>query len=79
MGEISDDEMRSRMRHPSYSMNKETVEQRSKTLRAQGRCGSISEGCVYVCTLMSHDDERNHQQQELGGAKDGMVYAEWEW
>ena len=60
-------------------MNKEANEAKAKKLREAGRCGSLAEGSTFVCTLFFHTPDTNHQQQELGGKDDGMVYAEWEW
>jgi hypothetical protein len=60
-------------------MNPKANEQKAKQLREQGRCGSLASGGLFVCTLLSHTPDTNHQQQELGGVDDGLVYAEWEW
>ena len=77
--EITNAEKQCRARHPAYMMNSEANTKRSQELRAAGRCGSLTEGAVYVCTLMAHTPDTNHQQQEIGGKQDGLVYAEWEW
>lgn len=70
---------RCKARHPAFVMHREANIERAKKLRDVGRCGSLSDGAVYVCTLLSHTPDTNHQQQELGGKQDGLVYAEWEW
>lgn len=76
--ELTDVEKACRARHPAY-MSREINATRAKQLREQGRCGSLSEGAVHVCTLMAHGPDKNHQHQELGGKQDGLVIAEWAW
>lgn len=60
-------------------MSREANAKKQRKLRDAGRCGSLAEGGAFVCTLMAHMSDTNHQQQELGGKNDGLVYAEWEW
>jgi hypothetical protein len=80
--EMSAAEKRARVRHPSNVANdkhKTDNAERSKALRHIGRCGSLSEHAAFVCTLLSHDSDTNHRQEEMGGKDDGLVYAEWAW
>lgn len=76
--DMTDAEKHCRARHPAF-MSRELNAKRAQQLRDAGRCGSLTEGAAFVCTLMSHGPDTNHQQQEIGGIKDGLVQAEWEW
>ena len=71
-------EKMAKAKHPS-SMGRERNESWSIHLRANGRCGSLASHGVNVCTLLAHTPDTRHQQQEIGGAQDGLVYAEWDW
>ena len=78
MSDESAEEKMAKATHPS-SCGRERNEARSIHLRANGRCGSLAPHAVHVCTLLAHTPDTKHQQQEIGGAQDGLVYAEWEW
>lgn len=60
-------------------MSREINARKAQELRDAGRCGSLNAGAAFVCTLMSHGPDTNHQQQVIGGVEDGLVHAEWEW
>lgn len=76
---MSDDEQACRAKHPSNIKGAEVNGKRAKELKDAGRCGSLTAGWVYVCTLMAHGPDTNHQEQVLGGINDGLIAAEWEW
>ena len=75
---LTDAEKLCRARHPAF-MSREINAKKAQELRDVGRCGSLTEGAAFVCTLMAHGPDTNHQQQDIGGKEDGTVHAEWEW
>jgi hypothetical protein len=45
--------------------------------KAVGRCGDIHELTGDVCVTQPHGDEFEHMAIQIGGPRDGYVYARW--
>jgi hypothetical protein len=41
------------------------------------RCGDISPLTGHVCVTQPHEDDIEHMAVQVGGPKDGYVYARW--
>lgn len=52
----------------------QSLSQMAQTL---GRCGNINPITGDVCVTQPHDDDVEHMAIQIGGPRDGYVYATW--
>lgn len=57
--------------------NRITAENLSKMATRLGRCGNINSLTGDVCVTQPHDKDVEHMAVQIGGPRDGYVYATW--
>lgn len=61
--------------HPNTArVSAQNLSMRAKQL---GRCGDINPLTGYVCVTQPHQPDTQHMAVQIGGPKDGYVYATW--
>lgn len=62
-------------RHPNTA--RVSAANLSRLAKQVGRCGDICSITGYVCVTQPHDDDVEHMAIQIGGPKDGTIYATW--
>lgn len=62
---------------PRQATSRVSAANLSKMAITLGRCGDIDPITGYVCVTQPHDDDVEHMAVQIGGPRDGMVYATW--
>lgn len=62
---------------PRKAHNRISAANLSLMAQRLGRCGDINELSGHVCVTQPHDDDVEHMAVQIGGPRDGYVYATW--
>lgn len=57
--------------------NRVSAQNLSLMAKKLNRCGDICSVTGYVCVTQCHDDDVEHMAIQIGGPRDGFVYARW--
>lgn len=57
--------------------NRVTAQNLSLLAKRLNRCGDINPITGYVCVTQPHDNDVEHMAVQIGGPRDGFVYATW--
>ncbi len=62
---------------PKQAHDRITADNLALMAKALGRCGDINRITGYVCVTQPHESDVEHMAIQIGGPRDGFVYATW--